>query len=299
MNASDVLNRLTKHRRSQGPLVGHLLREREPLGQRVHHCGSWLHLREWIESGESRLMNANFCKAFLLCRSCAARRAGRLVESYAGKVAAVQLERPELIPAMLTLTVVNGEDLTERLDHLKGCWSAMIATRRKGKSKSCRHRGNEFSKIEGGLRSLEVTNEGKGWHPHLHVFCLLSDYIDHEKLKEQWHEVSNDSFVVGITKCKNGVVAGLIETVKYASKLSELDPQQALQVHDALKGNRPTDSIGCLRGVKEPDIDSDDAEGLTGPFRDFIANWLFGEQRYALAPIMDQFIIERAGGRAA
>ena len=107
MNASDVLNRLISHRKSQTALVEHLLQEDEKLGQRVRYCGSWLHLREWIESGESRIRNANFCKQFLLCRSCAARRAGKLVTAYEAKVNTLTAAQASLIPAMVTLTIKN------------------------------------------------------------------------------------------------------------------------------------------------------------------------------------------------
>lgn len=298
MNASDVLNRLTKHKRSQGELQKFLDSAEPRVAGKLEGCGTWLHLREWIQSGESRLRRANFCKEFLLCRSCAARRAGRMVQSYAGKVASVQEAHPKLIPAMVTLTVKNGKNLEERLTHLKRSWSNMIAARRKAMG-SCRHREVEWNKVLGSVRSVEITNKGNGWHPHAHVFVLLEDYLDHKSLSAEWERFTGDSHVVGVTKCKGGVVPGLIETLKYSSKLTELDHAQALEVWRVAKGSRFIDSQGCLRGVPEPDIDSDSDDGLTGPYRDFVACWLFGHQRYTVVQSDKVLVVNRPEKKVA
>jgi hypothetical protein len=286
MNASDTLNRLTKHKRSQIDLLTHLLAEDEGLAQRVGDCGSWLRVREWINSGESRLVNANFCKKFLLCRCCAARRSGKLVSAYSKKVDFISECNPQLIPAMITLTIKNGHDLSERLLHLKTSWKTMCAAARKGKSNSKKNLPIEWNKVAGSIRSIEVTNEGNGWHPHAHAFVLLTDYVDHSALSAEWERFTGDSFVVGISKCKNGIVPGLIECLKYASKITEMTPQNVLDVYRAAAGSRFTDPQGILRGVPEPDIDFDDleGEGLDGPYRDFIARWLWGEDCYRLTP---------------
>jgi Replication protein len=263
-----------------------LLKREEPdIGDLVAGCGWWLHLREWLQSGETRLRNANFCGKFLLCRSCAARRAGKMVAAYAEKVAAVTASAPDLIPAMLTFTVKNGDDLAERLAHLKKSWSAMIAAARKGKSKSGRHEPIEWNKVRGSVRAIEVTNKGNGWHPHIHVFALLSAYIDQPTLSAEWQRFTGDSFVVGVTKCKGGIVPGLIETLKYCSKLTELEPSQVLHVWRTAKGSRFTDPQGILRGVPEPDIRQDDDEGLSGPYRDFFALWCRSKAGYDLRPV--------------
>lgn len=263
-------------------MVRLLLREEPDVGELVRDCGSWLHLREWIQSGETRLRNANFCQKFLLCRSCAARRAGKLVAAYSAKVDAVTASAANLVPAMVTLTVKNGDDLGERLGHLKKSWSAMIAAARKGKSKSSTNARVEWNKVRGSVRAIEVTRKASGWHPHIHVFVLLEDYIDQPTLSAEWQRFTGDSFVVGVTKCKNGIVPGLIETLKYCSKLTELEPADILHVWRVAKGSRFTDPQGCLRGVPEPEIRQDDCEGLEGVYRDFIASWCCRKEGYRL-----------------
>jgi hypothetical protein len=285
MNTCDVINRLTNHRRSQAAVVDLLKREEPDVGDLVEGCGSWLHIREWITSGETRIRNANFCQKFLLCRSCAARRAGKLVAAYAEKVTAVTASQPDLIPAMITLTVKNGPDLAERLDHLKDSWRRMLAAKRKGKAAKERHSLIEWNKVAGSIRAIEVTNKTKGWHPHIHVFALLTSYVDQKALSEEWRNFTGDSFVVGVTKCDNGIVPGLIETLKYASKLTELSPAQVIHVWRTAKGSRFTDPQGILRGVPEPDIRQDDDAGCDGPYRDFLALWCRSKAGYAIRPL--------------
>lgn len=284
MNASTILNEITLARRSQAEANRYFLARDEKIGQKLRDCGSWLHMREWIESGESRLVNANFCKKFLLCKSCARRRAGKLILAYAPKVESVMQAGGPFIPAMVTLTIKNGENLAERMAHFKASWKSMIAKRRRGASSKCHDGLIEWNKVAGSLRSIEVTNKGNGWHVHAHVFVLLTEYIDQSKLSEEWHQITGDSFVVGVTMCRDGVVPGLVETVKYAVKFSDMEPGQLWDVFKVAQGNRFFDAQGALRGVSEPEIDQDDTEGLTGPFRDFLALWMWGREGYSITP---------------
>lgn len=275
MNASDVLNRLTYHRSRQGPLLDHLDRVDSKLSSQVAGCGSWLHVREWELSGESRLRNANFCKRFLICPCCAARRASKLVTAYEAKIEVIQDMIPGLIPVMITLTIKNGPNLGERLRHLKDSWSRMQAEKRKGASASSRNAPIEWNKVQGSVRAIEVTwnKKAREWHPHIHVFALVSEYVSQFNLSAEWERFTGDSMIVDVRKCRNGVREGLIEVLKYVSKPSELTPELLYELFATAKGSRFTDPQGILRGVPDPCIDSDDDEGLHGPFRDFLALW--------------------------
>lgn len=288
MESSELLNRITKAKRSQFRLREFLRDEDALLGAQVEGCGSWLHFREWIEPGETRLLNANFCKRHLLCQACAVRRAGRMNESYLPKVEQVTAAHPHLVPAMVTLTVKNGPDLAERVEHLKASWKRMGSAKRKASSNPDKNKPIEWNKVMGSLRALEVTRSKEGeWHPHFHVFVLLSSYINHSRFSEEWRRFTGDSIVVGITKCRGGFAAGLREVLKYSCKFSSMTPAETYEVYRTLVGSRLIDPQGCLRGVKEPDIDSDDIEGLTGPYHDFIATWAFESQRYFISPKSD------------
>lgn len=300
MNASDVLNRITQHKTSQEPLVDHLASVEPSLGLKVSDCASWLRIREWINGGETRLVNANFCKKFLLCQCCAARRAGKLVSAYAAKAEYLTECHPHLVPAVITLTIKNGSDLQERLEHLRTAWSAMLAQARKGKSLSSRNQAIEWNKVAGAVRAIEITRNRKTleWHPHIHCFALLNRYIDHESLSNEWERFTGDSRIVDVRKCKNGIVPGMIETLKYVTKMSDLMPEESLQVHHAAAGSRFTDPFGCLRGIPEPDISTDDCAGLVGPYRDYIASWLWSRRSYRIRPADDSITITRPQGRS-
>jgi len=287
--ASELLNRITKAKRSQVPLLAYIHEQDSLLGCKVGWCGSWLYFREWAASAQTRLLNANFCKKHTLCQACAVRRAGKLVEAYSPKVEAVMKERPELIPVMITLTIKNGPNLAERLEHLKASKSELFEQARKGRSTSGRHASIEWCKVAGSLCATEVTMSKDGqWHPHCHVFALLTDYVSQEKLSEEWHKITGDSFVVGVTKCKNGFRDGLMEVVKYSCKFSSMTVEQTWHFHKCSKGNRLFQPLGCLRGVDEPDIDSDDISDMSGDFRDFIARYLRNEEKYSIEYVDDE-----------
>lgn len=286
MQASELLNRITKAKRSQTRLLSHVLSEDPALGEKVKWCGGWLHFREWIESQETRLMNANFCKKHLLCQACAVRRAAKMNEAYTPKIEAIAAQYPHLVPAMITLTVKNGPDLAERISHCKASWSRMLEAKRKAASKSERHLPIEWNKVVGSLRALEITmGKDDQWHVHMHVFVLLTAYVNKFQMSEEWLRFSGDSSITDVRKCRGGIHVGLLEVLKYACKFSSMTPEQTLEVHQTCTGHRLIDPQGILRGVPEPDIDSDSIEGLTGPYRDFIAKWLQKHSRYSISYI--------------
>jgi len=204
-------------------------------------------------------------------------------EAYLPKVESVSRENPGLVPAMVTLTVKNGGDLKERIGHLKKSWSKMLAAKRRGASNSKKNSPVEWNKVLGSIRATEVTmgKDGK-WHPHFHIFCLLSDYIDQGKLSREWEHWTGDSKIVGVTRCKGGIHAGLREVLKYSCKFSSMTHAETLHVYRTCKGARFIDPQGVLRGVPEPDIDSDSLEGMTGAYRDFIASWSDGAMKYLI-----------------
>ena len=283
MRGTDLLNQNTKIRREQASVVKYVINQDELVGQKMWGCGTWLHLREWLNhGGETRLINANFCKKFYLCKLCAIRRSLRFIDSYAQKVATIVAEQPGLIPAMVTLTVKNGPQLGERIEHLKGSWSRMIAASRKGESGGHRHGLVQWNHVAGSLRALEVKRGEDGWHPHLHVYTLLNSYLDQSELSREWLAWTGDSMVVDIRKCYGEPESALFEVIKYAVKFSDMSPEDLWHIHTVCAGGRGIDPTGCLRGVLTGDIDQDKLDGLDGPTVDYIARWLAMEQKYAL-----------------
>jgi hypothetical protein len=282
-NASDVLNRITKSKRSQSDLLPIILREDPVTGQQVRWCGSWLHFREWQNTGATRLINANFCKRHLLCKACAVRRAAKMNAAYLPKVEQVMKERPELIPVMITLTLKNGDDLTECKNLLQDAIKAMYAHARKHRSNPDKTAAIEWNKVIGALNAIEVTmGKDEKWHVHSHAFALLTAYIDVKKLSLEWERFTGGSFIVDVRKCHaDDPKSGLVEVLKYSCKFSSMTPEQVWQMHKVFyAGNRLINPMGCLRGVKVGSLDSDEIDDQTGPYRDFIAIWIATEGKY-------------------
>ena len=280
---TERLNALTRLRRGQEQTVAFVASKDERLGIKMHGCATWLHFREWLNTGESRLMHVNFCRRYTLCRICAARRSVKLVEAYEPKVSVVQAEQPQLVPAMVTLTLASSFDLGERIAHAKASWSKMIAAKRKAESNSEKNALIQWNRVEGSLRSIEATyNPEKGWHVHLHVFVMLSAYIDPFILSVEWKRFTGDSMIVDVRKCHGETRAGLHEVVKYACKFSDLTNEKLWEFHLGVNGGRMFDSTGCFRGVLTGDIDQDPIADMSGPYRDWVATWLWMEKKYHL-----------------
>lgn len=296
MKASDAINHISTFKLGQQKFNNWAARNGRPqLALQLQDCGSWLKFREWINSGESRLRQANFCHKFLVCRCCAAIRAGKMLQKYAERVEQIRSQNPGLIPIMVTLTVANGPDLLERMTHLESAFRKMLTAARLGKSSKLRNRPVEWNKVQGHIAAYEITNEGKGWHPHIHVFALVDRFIDHKAICDEWWKYTHDSYIVSLNRCPSkDIVKGLIEVLKYSSKLNDMKPEHVLEVADTLKGKRWINAGGILRGVKVPDIDSDDAEGLDGPYVDYVARWILSQARYDIRPDTgNALVIER------
>ena len=288
-SGTDRLNDFTRTRREQARTVAFVALQDDLLGAKIRGCATWLIFREYQNhGGETRLRHANFCTKYTLCRLCAKRRSVKLVEAYEPKVASVfesaAKEGRELVPALATLTLASGRDLGERIEHCKSSWSSMIAAKRKGASNSGKNSPIEWNKVEGCLRSIEATwSDEHGWHVHMHIYALLSAYIDVYRLRDEWERFTGDSKVVDVRKCYGESRAALYETIKYTCKFSGLTDPRLWEFHQGVNGSRMFDPAGCLRGVKMGDLDQD--KPLDGPYRDFLAVWSFWERKYEIKPV--------------
>ncbi|MBV9188335.1 MAG: hypothetical protein JO093_22190, partial [Acidobacteria bacterium] len=119
-------------------------------------------------------------------------------------------------------------------------------------------------------------------HVHGHFFALLSGYIDKFQLSEEWHRFTGDSSITDVRKCYGEPRAALHEVCKYACKFSDLDDPKLWEFHQGVNGGRMFDPAGNLRGVLTGELDQDSLEGLSGPYRDWVATWLWLEKKYHL-----------------
>lgn len=258
------------------------------LGTHLRDCSSWLLFRDYYTIEQKKLHAKNSCFLHLMCPSCSALRASKMIKNIVSKAEQVLNDKPKLIPAMLTLTVKNGADLQERFTHLMNAFRKLQNRYRDYLKKG---RGfNEFCKIDGGFYTVEFTfnNKTNEWHPHIHLFALLNDYIDHSKLSELWQDVTGDSFVVGVKKAyskkknhNDGIVSSVIEVCKYALKFGDLTPEKNWLAYQVLRGKRLSGCFGSLRGVKEPDKLTDDLSDTNDlPYNELYYNFVYGKNSY-------------------
>ena len=242
----------------------------------------------------------------MLCPFCAAIRASRAIKKYVERIDQVLQENRKLKPVLITLTVKNGSNLAERSEHLMKSFRTLLERRRDYEKKG---RGfNEFCKVQGAMYSYENTfNEKTGeWHPHIHMFALVDQWIDQQEFSEYWHSVTGDSMVVDVRRAKrekgHGYSKAAAEVCKYALKFGDLSVEKTWEAFKVLKGKRLTGSFGLLWGVKIPDRMTDDMPEGDLPYLEMLYKFAYGKQSYydlvAVKQVEPQAKIERGVGGA-
>mgnify|MGYP003386269345 CR=1 FL=1 len=229
-------------------------RQNVKMSSKLSNCANYLVFRHYFRIDEVRLHAAQFCKKHLLCPMCAIRRGAKMLKAYLDKYEQVFQKFPILTPYLVTLTVKNGDDLSERMQHLRASMRKMTQQRRdalKGQLFI------EFAKSAGGFHSIEVTNRGNGWHPHVHMIWLCEVPPNQDLLSREWESLTGDSFVVDVRPLHDPV-EGFLEVCKYALKFSDLSLADNYHAYEVMSGMRLIDAHGILRGVQIPDSLLDD-----------------------------------------
>jgi len=142
-------------------------------------------------------------------------------------------------PKHITLTIKNIPDLTE--GHVRQFKKFFGQLRRR---KFCRN-------WKGGFYRIEVTNEKKGWHLHLHAL-VSARWIDKNELSRQWKSITNGlGYIVAVKDCRSSEY--LHEVTKYVAKghqISQWRPHKIVQFIDALDGLRTFGVFGELFGAR-------------------------------------------------
>ncbi len=227
-----------------------IVQQNVKMSNKLSNCANYLVFRHYFRIDEVRLHAAQFCKKHLLCPMCAIRRGAKMLRAYLDKYRLVLGEFPTLSPYLVTLTVKNGDDLAERVQHLRLSMRKMTESRRNALKGLISP--NEFSKSAGGFHSIEVTNRGIGWHPHVHMIWLCSESPDQFKLSGDWQAITGDSYIVDVRPLHDPV-DGFLEVCKYALKFSDLSLKDNYHAYEVMSGMRLIDSHGVLRGVVIPD----------------------------------------------
>jgi hypothetical protein len=258
----------------------------ESLARKLRQCGNYLVFRHYYSVDKLRLHAAFFCKKHLVCPLCAIRRGAKSLDAYLKKLDTVLAENPGLKAYMVTVTVLNGESLIERFNHLRKAMKAMTQARRDYLKSPLNRRHVEFAKAHGGVYSIEVkrgTNSNL-WHPHSHMIWLCYEEPNVENLSKEWYQWTGDSHMVHSRPFddQNNVVSGFLEVFKYALKFSELTLQDNWQAFKDLSEKRLVDSFGLLRGVIVSEDLTDEPILDDLPYIELFYQWL-GSSNYSLS----------------
>ena len=219
------------------------------LAKRVTECGDYLCFRHYFTVDQVRLHAAQLCCKHLLCPLCAIRRGSKALQAYLPRYEVVCAAEPLLRPFLVTLTVKDGADLAERFKHLQ-------RSQRELWMRKHRKRGSALEGVRAAVWSYEVKRgAGSGlWHPHLHMVALAEQPPDAVQLRDEWHAITGDSFIVDVRAIDQADPAsGFLEVFKYALKFSDMAPAETYEAFMVLKGKRLVASAGLFRGIEIPE----------------------------------------------
>lgn len=298
-----------------------------PMGDKMAHrlshhasllgsCANWMLFKYYYTLDKYKLDKFISCKKHMLCPFCSALRASKQAKAYHDKMLAIMKDKPNLKPVFITLTIKNGDDYAERQAHLEQSFQTLKDRRRDWLKKG---RGfNEFCKVDGCVYSYEITNKGNGWHPHIHMVALVDDWIDREKLSQEWEAITGDSKIVDVRRIKpkkselslevvgeqssnegeGDYMEAFIECFKYALKFSEMSQEHIWIVHETLSKEkvmadgsvkmrlkRLQGTIGSFRGVKVPEKLTDEPIEDNAPFMAILYSFL--GSAYSVTDIQD------------
>ena len=225
---------------------------------KLQNCGNYLAFNYYYTVGKVRLTKASFCKQHLICPLCAIRRGAKALDAYLKRYQVVMSQNPSYKLSMITLTVKNGNDLAERFKHLQDSVQRIFSRRRDWLKKGLGL--TEWRKVHGYVGTYELTNQGKGWHPHAHIMVLHTETFNYKALKTEWLAITGDSHVLNVSAAQHPHAPEIdfLEVFKYAVKFSDMTPEQNIHAWTVLRGRRLLFSGGEFRGVEIPDELSDE-----------------------------------------
>jgi hypothetical protein len=270
---------------------------RRKLGLKIVDCGEYLCFRHYYTVGAVRLHAAHFCKVHLLCPLCAIRRGAKGLKAYMDRFEVIRAKCPGLKFSLVTVTVKNGEDLAERMAHVKAAVRELLKRRTRAKTGS--RDKTEWTKVLGGFGSYEVTNKGKGWHPHCHIIVVHQKRLNYAAMQREWERVTKDSIFLNVQAGRHPQAPeeDFMEVTKYAVKFGDLTPEQNVHVYEVLRGQRLIFCFGEFRGVEIPEELTDEPlDGL--PYVELFYRYLdsgYSLERSNVVTEPDTYVSTREG----
>ena len=204
---------------------------RRDLADMVRDCHSEVSYRRCRGCSEvSKFYNRCEVKWCPLCAPRLSRERKTALAAWVG-----QVKRPR----HLVLTVRNSKTLTKSyVKWFKACFSKLRRTKL-------------FSSVRGGFYSLEVTNESRGWHLHLHAL-IDSEFIDQSELAKEWARIVGQDFaIVYLTsKADTDYTAEVAKYVVKGSELAKWSGEEIAAFVDAFTGVRTFSAFGSLLGER-------------------------------------------------
>lgn len=188
---------------------------------RARTCATWLQYQIAPDGGRA-LSAANFCQ-LRLCPMCTARRARRNAYKLSRVLDAVERKHhAKYLFLTLTMRNVPGDGLRDALGDLTQAWERFQGQRQIERS------------VKGWFRAIEITRNGKMYHPHLHAILAVEPdyfsraarqsgkYLNQRDLIERWQRALRvdyrPSVRIQTTKPKrNGEEGPLSESAGYAA----------------------------------------------------------------------------------
>lgn len=160
---------LPGRRRALGWVAGALTRSGFPRAVRIAMCGR---PRAVCRDGDWRVSWVHQHCNDRACPACAAKRSRQLAVSIRSQ--AEKREGRPLYFVTLTRPKVEGESANAAWCAYQHAWEAF------------RHRP-EFKQLAGGVRVVEVTRNGSGWHVHCHCIFELKPQHHVGRGRKRWH----------------------------------------------------------------------------------------------------------------
>lgn len=313
------LSRYAKAKQHQVSVAEYILQHETSLNKELvalQDCSNTLIFRHWYTVHQYRLIGGCTCKKHLLCAMCALRRSAKTVKEVEKKILAVMAEHPDLVPVLITFTIVNGESLDERYTHITSSKTKLLQSRRDSiAAEKKRLKTKSVTRfIHGSFGSYEFKKGagGYGWHPHSHEIALLLPSVKFQKvikkgkevecpiefeqaLQQEWLNITGDSWSVDVRKVstietpesENGLLKAICEASKYALKLNDIENEDQVHAYKVLRGRRLTFTYGSLWGIKIPDDLNDTIEDELKllPYVDLVYSFYSGN--YNLSDVTD------------
>ena len=202
----------------------------------IETCGDYLLFHNFVNIGKIKLMAASFCKVHALCQLCGIRRGAKYLKKYLEKLEQIGYNPKIHILQLITLTIKDGADLSERFKHLKDSYKTLNNLRTK------KTRKTPLDNVLGAVSSFEI-KRGKNsglWHPHIHIIALSpkAKPVDQNDLAAKWLSITKDSHIVDVRNIKDDIESGFCEVFKYITDYKENDPKDTLKIYQLVKNQK-------------------------------------------------------------